>query len=107
MIKCNFGLVHIEGTSGIILAEFSTLVNSLKAEIPEEILREAFEQGLEGPNKCKCESCEDKKPEGTKQSESWDDIIKDLGELVAQGIQDGIESIMSERENSNKKDKDK
>ena len=107
MIKCNLGLVHIEGTGGIILVEFSTLVNSLKSDIPEEVLRAAFERGIDGPPSCNCEPCKDETTEDDTQPKSWDDVMEKIGELVAEGIRDGLESIMSERESKSAKKRDK
>lgn len=45
MIKCDLGHIEVRGTKAIIMAEFSTLIGSLKEELPEEDFNKCIEQG--------------------------------------------------------------
>jgi len=45
MIKCDLGHVEVRGLKGIIMAEFSSLIGSLKEELSEEDFNMCIEQG--------------------------------------------------------------
>lgn len=44
MIKCDLGHIEVKGPKGVIMAEFSTLINSLKEELSEEDFNRCIEQ---------------------------------------------------------------
>lgn len=44
MIKCDLGHIEVRGTKAIIMAEFSTLISSLKEELSEEDFNKCIEQ---------------------------------------------------------------
>lgn len=81
MLKCNLGLINIEGPRAVILAEFSTLVKSMTEEFPKEVIIKAFEDGLNGPSH-KCDKC-------SNDSESEDDNPDIIG-LVLDSILEGL-----------------
>lgn len=45
MIKCDLGHIEVRGTKAVIMAEFSTLIGSLKEELLEEDFNKCIEQG--------------------------------------------------------------
>lgn len=100
MLKCDLGLVHMEGPAPIIIAEFNTLVNSMTEEFPKEVIIQAFEDGLNGPC-CKCGKCSD-------DSEREDDN-PDIISLVLDGILEGLKEAFKDKDEHSKKaaDKDK
>lgn len=92
MLKCNLGLINIEGPALIIIAEFSILVNSMTEKFPKEVIIKAFEDGLNEPSR-KCDKC-------SNNSEGENDGNPDIIGLVLDSILKGLEKA----EDKNKKE---
>lgn len=86
MIKCNFGMVKLEGNVPLLLTEYELLTKSMftalskkvDEEEAKEILKKAFDDGCEA------------KEENTSETE---ELFKRLGETLGESIVKILEEI--------------